>query len=71
MAERTDQNDHVSPTNVQKALKGMDYPASKQDLVQRARDNGASGEIIEKIQQLPGDQYDSPAGVMKAFGKTE
>ncbi len=61
----------VSPTSVQKALKGMHYPASKQDLVRQAESNGASGEVLDHVRQLPSNQFDSPADVMKAFGKTE
>ncbi|MGZ7044426.1 MAG: DUF2795 domain-containing protein [Methanobacterium sp.] len=31
---------------MQKALKGMDYPASKQELMQKAKQNNASKDVI-------------------------
>lgn len=61
----------VSPIQLQKHLKGTNYPASKNDLVRRAEDNQASPEIVEKIRQLPGDRFGSPKDVMKALGQTE
>ena len=62
-------NDTPSPVAVQSALKGADYPASKDDLMQLAQRNGAPREIMEKIRELPGQRFDSPADVMEAFGK--
>jgi hypothetical protein len=53
----------LSPIDVQKALKGMDYPADKDDLVQKAENNGAEGEVMTALQQLPDRQYDGPSGV--------
>jgi uncharacterized protein DUF2795 len=61
----------LSPIELQKHLKGTNYPASKQDLVQRAQDNKASAEIVEKIRTLPADSFNSPKDVMKALGQTE
>ena len=56
-------------TEIQQALKGMDYPASKQDLVQQAKNNNASQDIIQTIQNLPQNQFNSPTDVQKAFGQ--
>lgn len=58
----------TDPIEIQKALKGIDYPASKEDLVARARDNGADDDLIGRIEALPGDGYDSPSDVSKAVG---
>jgi hypothetical protein len=52
-----------------KALKGMNYPASKQDLVQKAKQNNASQDIIQTIEKLPQDQFNSPTDVQKALGQ--
>src|SRR5579884_3539038 len=57
MAHRT--SDH-SPIQVQKYLKGIDYPASKDDLVNKAQANGAPEEVMRVLQQLPGDRFDGP-----------
>ncbi len=66
-----DQQGRVSPISVQSALKGADYPVSKDDLVQLAQRNGAPQEIMDKIRNLPGQRFDSPADVMQAFGKID
>ena len=54
---------------IEKALKGMNYPASKQDLVQKAKQNNASQDVIQTIQNLPQDQFKSPTDVQKAWGQ--
>jgi hypothetical protein len=53
----------LSPIDVQKALKGMDYPAKRDDLVRRAEDNGADGDVVEALRKIPDRQYDGPSGV--------
>jgi hypothetical protein len=53
----------LSPIDVQKALKGMDYPAEREDLVHRAEENGADGEVVQALQHIPDRQYDGPSGV--------
>ena len=54
---------------IEKALKGMNYPASKQDLVQKAKSNNASQDVIKTIEKLPQDQFNSPVDVQKAWGQ--
>jgi hypothetical protein len=60
-----------SPIAVQKALKGIHYPASKDDLLRQAQQNNASEGVLRKIRAMPGDRYEKPTDVMKALGKTE
>jgi hypothetical protein len=55
----------VQVTEVQKALKGADYPASRDDLVSLAESNGADGEVVDALREMHGDAFDSPADVMK------
>ncbi|MHB0878740.1 MAG: DUF2795 domain-containing protein [Anaerolineae bacterium] len=55
---------------VQKYLKGMEYPASKNDLVSHAKDEGASDDVMGFLQGLPDRDYDSPVAVSRAFGKS-
>jgi hypothetical protein len=58
----------VNPIEVQKHLGGVDYPASKADIVAMAESNDAPQEIIDALQQMDGDQFDGPDDVMKALG---
>jgi hypothetical protein len=51
---------------VQKALKNVQFPASKQDLVRLAQQNNVPAPIVDKLRSMPGDQYNGPQDVMKA-----
>lgn len=59
----------VNPIQVEKFLKGVDYPASKDDLVKQAEKNGAGQEIRSTLQQLKENKFGSPAEVSKAIGE--
>jgi hypothetical protein len=56
----------VSPIDVQKALSGMDYPASKDDIVRRAEQQGADKEVVEALKKIPDREYEGPSGVSSA-----
>jgi hypothetical protein len=58
-----------TPVRVQKYLKGIDYPAKKEDLIATAKSNKAPEEIVNILQRLPGDGYDGPDDVMRAYGQ--
>ena len=58
----------VNPIQIEKFLKGIDYPAKKADLIKRAEQNGADEQVRATLQQLPDQQFDSPADVSKAVG---
>lgn len=48
---------------VQRYLKGADYPMNGKQLAALAENNGAPTELVDLLQDL--DQVDGPAGVMK------
>ena len=58
----------VNPIQIEKFLKGIDYPAKKADLIKRAEQNGADEQVRATLQQLPDQQFDSPADVSKVVG---
>lgn len=58
-----------SPANVQKYLKGVDYPAKKRALVDQAKKNDAPQEVMEVIQRFPDQEFHGPQDVMKAYGE--
>ncbi|AJX35605.1 DUF2795 domain-containing protein [Burkholderia oklahomensis] len=58
-----------SPVDIQKTLKGMDYPASKDDVVRCAERSHADGDVIDMLRRIPDRQYDTPASVSKEVGK--
>ncbi len=60
-----------SPAQIQKNLKGMDSPASKQDLLEHAKQQGADEDVCATLEQLPEQQYGNAADVSKAIGEVE
>lgn len=60
-----------SPANVQKYLRDVEYPASKQDLLAQAKRNDAPKEILDTLQRIPEEQFGGPQDVMKGYGELE
>ena len=58
----------INPIEVQTHLKGIDYPASKDEVIATAESNDAPQEIIEALQQMDGTQFEGPDDVMGALG---
>ena len=56
----------VSPIDIQKALSGMDYPASKQDIVSHAERQGGDKEILDALKKIEDREYEGPSGVSSA-----
>ena len=56
----------INPIELQKALKGVDYPAKKSDLVTSAERNGASKEIHSALDSLSDLTFETPADVSEA-----
>lgn len=57
----------VTPAEVEKFLKGVNYPARKEDLVKHVKQE--MQQIITVLQQLPDETYNRPTDVAKAFGE--
>jgi hypothetical protein len=59
-----------SPSNVQSYLKGVSYPASKDQLIATAKGNGAPPEIVKILRDLSGSgEFGGPQEVMKAYSE--
>jgi hypothetical protein len=58
----------MNPIDVQKHLKGVDYPAAKQQLVQHAEKAGADNDLRTLLEKLPDKRFETPADVMQALG---
>jgi hypothetical protein len=59
----------VSPIAIAKAIKGIDFPASKDELVEHAKQNKADKEVMEVLENLPEDEFETVADVEKAYGE--
>lgn len=58
-----------SPSNIAHHLKGIDFPAGKEQLLECARNNNADQEVVKTIEQMPDTQYGDMAEVMKGYGE--
>jgi Protein of unknown function (DUF2795) len=59
----------VNPIQMQKFLGGVDYPVDKKTLVEYARQKGADEKVINTLQSLPLDRFNSPNDISEAIGK--
>jgi hypothetical protein len=59
-----------SAANVTHALKGVDFPANRQQLIDHAQKQNADRVVLDELKNLPDQQYNNMAEVMKGFGKT-
>lgn len=57
----------LSPAQIQQYLGGVDYPSSKEDLIEHAREEGAEDDVIDMIEGLPMDRFNSPNDVSEAI----
>lgn len=60
-----------NPIQMQKYLKGLNYPAQREQIVAHARQNGADGTVVKLLEKLPEQSYKTPADVSKQVGKLE
>lgn len=50
-------------------LKGLDMPASKDEIIQTAQSNGAPQDVLDVLQQLPDQTYQQMDDIWRAVGK--
>lgn len=60
-----------SPITIVAALRGVDFPASKQELIDHARRKNPDDlpHAIDALRHLPEQQYDSIAEVERVYGQ--
>ena len=61
----------VNPIQVQKFLKGMDYPANKQEVLNHAKEHGADENVCSTLERLPDEAFETPADVSQALGSID
>lgn len=68
---------HSSPIEVQKHLKNIDYPKTKQEVIDYAINHGATQDVLDDLNDLTDKTYNNAADVSREFrgdrssGKTE
>lgn len=58
-----------SPIEVRKYLHGLEYPAQREEIIDKAEEEGADEDILALLQQLPDKEYESPIEVSSAVAK--
>jgi hypothetical protein len=53
----------VNPIQLQKFLKGIDYPAGKDKILSTAEGNDADDNVMEALRAIPDREYDGPNAV--------
>jgi len=59
----------IIPVRIQEYLSGVEYPATKDQLISHAREHEAPDDVIEFMKRLPNRNFKSPAEVSQEAGK--
>ncbi len=60
----------LNPIDAQRHLKGVDYPATGEELASTAESNDAPGELVEKLRSLGDEDFSGPDQVMAALKRS-
>ena len=61
----------ANPVDIPQYLGQVAYPATKEELVRSAREQGAADDVLRAIEDLPGERFASAAEVSAACGNPE
>lgn len=56
----------INPIELRKHLSGLDYPASKDDIVKKAEDSGADSDTLDALKSIEDTEYDAPTAINSA-----
>ena len=59
----------INPIQMQKFLKGVDYPARKADLIANAKKLGADENVCSALEKLPEENFEAPVDVSQALAR--
>lgn len=65
----TGQGTKVSAAMIQVYLKGIDYPANKDEIIETARNNNCPDNVMAYFRQLPDRTYERANHVEEEFGR--
>lgn len=57
----------ISPVELQKHLKGADYPADGEQLAHVAEEHNAPEEVVYELKSMSGQRFDDPIDVSRAL----
>jgi hypothetical protein len=59
----------INPIQLQKYLKGVDYPVDKAALIENAKKMGADENVCSSLESLPDQKFEAPVNVSQALNK--
>ncbi len=62
---------YANPAEVERYLKGINYPAKKDELIKHAQQQGANQDVIEVLKEMRDQNFNSPVEVSKAVGEID
>ena len=62
---------YANPAEVERYLKGVNYPAKKEDLIKHAQQQGANQDVMEVLKEMRDQNFNSPVEVNKAVGEID
>jgi hypothetical protein len=60
-----EQRSKPNPTQIQKFLGGMNYPAGKDAVLKHAKGQNAPEDVIQVLEKLPDREFEGPTGIIK------
>ncbi len=61
----------IAPTKISEALKDASFPATRDELVSKARANKADEEVVSALEGLPDETFESMSEVQETLAKVE
>lgn len=63
------ESENVSAAKLASYMKGIRFPCDKNEIIDKAEQNGAPDNVLEILRDLPEKQYSTAVDVEKEFGK--
>lgn len=57
----------ASPSMMQQVFQGMQFPMTKEQIMQHVKKQNVSNDIMEQIEMIPDREYDSAESLMRAI----
>ena len=61
----------VSPSQVQRFLSGLDFPSSREELIDYAVEEGADEDVLDTLSRIPDELYHTPDDVSQAIDEIQ
>lgn len=62
---------NFNPAKIEESIKGITFPASKEDILECAQGNNADQEELDALERLPDQEYNRPTEIVEALSDEE